>query len=101
MKAKASEFHPAKNQQSKPALDSNNWANFKQPAPIYTKNDKDKLYSSQYYPHLVENLYFEKGDGEISICEYEQEVIMVTVIDISTLFKEKRGKAFDLIAKLS
>jgi len=50
---------------------------------------------------LIENLYFEKGDGEISICEYEQEIMMVTVIDISTLFKEKRGKAFDLIAKLS
>lgn len=27
--------------------------------------------------------------------------MMVTVIDISTLFKEKRGKAFELITKLS
>jgi len=27
--------------------------------------------------------------------------MMLTVIDISTLFKEKRGKAFELITKLA
>lgn len=29
------------------------------------------------------------------------ELYMVVCIDISTLFKEKRGKAFDLVEKLS
>jgi hypothetical protein len=58
----------------------------------------------------VENLYYEVGDGEISIYrgyandydqECEQESFMVISIDISTLYKEKRGKAIDLIEKLS
>jgi hypothetical protein len=63
------------------------------------------LNSVQYYDGIVENLYFEKGDGEISIykrLDYEKNhLMMLTVIDISTLFKEKRGKAFDLINKLA
>lgn len=58
------------------------------------------LYSSAYYNDLKEVLYFEQGDGEISIyCEEENSprLMMLIVIDITSLFKEKRGKAFELI----
>jgi hypothetical protein len=49
-------------------------------------------------------LYFEKGEGEISVFvnpTNPQRLLQVTVIDISTLFVEKRGKAFETIAKFS
>jgi hypothetical protein len=66
-----------------------------------TKNSKiSHLYSSKYYQDFVENLYYEKGEGEISVFvqpEDRSKLMAVTVIDISTLFQEKRGKAFDLI----
>lgn len=69
------------------------------------KSKQSHLYTAQYYQNNIENLYYESGDGEISIFqEYidnELELYMVICIDISTLFKEKRGKAFDLIEKLS
>ena len=32
---------------------------------------------------------------------FSERLMMLTVIDITTLFKEKRGKAFDLINKLA
>jgi hypothetical protein len=68
------------------------------------------LYTAKYYSDLVENLYYEVGDGEISVyrsyaSDYDQETdlesFMVICIDIATLYKEKRGKAIDLIEKLS
>jgi len=76
------------------------------PAKEVTPNtDSSQLYSTQYYDGIIENLYFEKGDGEISIYKRSHDdpdrLMMLTVIDISTLFKEKRGKAFELINKLA
>ena len=50
---------------------------------------------SKYYPNLVVSLYFGKGDGEIFLihdAETNQNK-MVTCIDISTLYQEKRGSA--------
>ena len=63
-----------------------------------------------YYKNFIQNLYFEKGDGEISIYLKENmnlisptqeisedDLIMIICIDIETLFKEKRGNAIHLI----
>ena len=51
-------------------------------------------YSSNYQ-NITEVLYFEPGDGEIFIYYDSINKLqkMVTCIDISTLFKEKRAKA--------
>ena len=58
----------------------------------------------------MENLYYENGDGEISIYSslYKNDQqsndhsrMMVIAIDIQTLYKEKRGKAISLIEKIS
>ncbi|CDW78710.1 morn domain repeat containing protein [Stylonychia lemnae] len=50
---------------------------------------------SAHYQNIQETLYYEPGDGEIFV--YYDDVAnlqkMVTCIDISTLFKEKRAKA--------
>lgn len=65
---------------------------------------KPYLYTYQYYYNLIENLYFEKGEGEISVfVNYQdpQRLFMVTCIDISTLYVEKRGKAFEQITKIA
>lgn len=66
-----------------------------------------------YYTGFIENLYFEPGDGEISIYYHHTQpvwngqgirpirLLMVTVIDIYTLYMEKRGKSIEIIDKLS
>lgn len=62
------------------------------------------LYTYQYYYNFIENLYYEKGEGEISVfINYENphRLFMVTCIDISTLYVEKRGKAFEQITKIA
>ena len=73
----------------------------------------DNLYSTPYYNGFIENLYFEPGDGEISIYYHHTQpiwngigtkpirLLMITVIDIYTLYLEKRGKAIELIDRLS
>ena len=44
----------------------------------------------------------EEGEGEISIYRSNfSQYVMVTCIDISTLYKDKRGKALELIQNLS
>ena len=53
-----------------------------------------------HYPQVVQNLYFEPKDGEISIVVHESNLIMVTAVDISSLFKEKRKKAYEYVQKL-
>lgn len=62
------------------------------------KQDGD--YIIEHYPQVVKNLYFEPKDGEISLVYHEGQLIMVTAIDISSLFKEKRKKAYDYVQKL-
>ena len=54
---------------------------------------------SKYYPNLVVSLYYGKGDGEIFlIYDHERNCNkMVTCIDISTLYQEKRGSAIQMI----
>jgi serine/threonine protein kinase len=53
---------------------------------------------SANYQNIQETLYYEAGDGEIFV--YYDSVAnmqkMVTCIDISTLFKEKRAKAITI-----
>jgi len=53
---------------------------------------------------VVESLYYEQGEGEIFVVqessESSQPMIMVTCIDISSLYKGKRGKALLLIEEL-
>lgn len=58
---------------------------------------------SQYYPNLVVSLYFGKGDGEIFLVHDKETNInkMVTCIDISTLYQEKRGNAIQMIQTLA
>jgi hypothetical protein len=48
---------------------------------------------------VQEILYFEQGDGEIFIWADPQasQLKMVTCIDITSLYKEKRGKALAII----
>jgi hypothetical protein len=63
---------------------------------------KNFFYTSPYYENFIENLYYEKGEGEISVFVHPsnpQRLFQVTCIDISTLYVEKRGKAFEVIAK--
>ena len=50
---------------------------------------------SKYYENLVVSLYYGKGDGEIFLIHDADtdENKMVTCIDISTLYQEKRGNA--------
>lgn len=51
---------------------------------------------------MVESLYFEQGDGEIFIARTEDDGLrMVTCVDISTLYRGKRGKSLQLIKQLS
>lgn len=48
-------------------------------------------------------MYFEKGEGEMSVFVQQNNnnrLILVSVIDISTLYQEKRGKAFEMITNL-
>jgi hypothetical protein len=50
------------------------------------------------YQNIQEILYFEPNDGEIFIYFDDKAQIskMVTCIDISTLFKEKKAKAINI-----
>lgn len=69
----------------------------------FNSRSNSYLYSYNYYDKLIQNLYFERGEGEMSVFVQQgnvKKLILVTVIDISTLYQEKRGKAFDLISKL-
>jgi len=54
---------------------------------------------------MIYSLYFEQGDGEIFIAYDEaygeKKHRMVTCVDISTLYREKRGKALVLIQFLA
>lgn len=52
---------------------------------------------------MIDVLYFEPGDGEIFVYFDPQTNIpkMVTCIDISTLYKEKRTKAITIVNFLS
>ena len=49
------------------------------------------------------SLYFGKGDGEIFLIHDQESNTnkMVTCIDISTLYQEKRGSAVQMIQTLS
>ncbi len=52
---------------------------------------------------MVESLYYEQGEGEIFVVQESSEssqLIMVTCIDISSLYRGKRGKALLLIEEL-
>ena len=51
---------------------------------------------------MVVSLYFGKGDGEIFVVRDQQTGVdkMVTCIDISTLYQEKRGSALQMIKTL-
>jgi hypothetical protein len=54
------------------------------------------LYSSKNENYDI--LYSEKGDGEILI-EFDQDrnqLKLITCVDISTLYKEKRAKAIEM-----
>jgi len=57
---------------------------------------------SFHYPNMVVSLYFGKGDGEIFIVRDQTTGAdkMVTCIDISTLYQEKRGSALQMIKTL-
>ena len=59
------------------------------------------LVYAQHYQQVVESLYFEQGDGEIFIAKTEEGERMVTCVDISTLYRGKRGKAIVLIEQLT
>ena len=58
---------------------------------------------SKYYPNLIVSLYFGRGDGEIFLINDPETNVnkMVTCIDISTLYQEKRGSAVQMIQILS
>ena len=51
---------------------------------------------------MVVSLYFGKGDGEIFVVRDQKTGVdkMVTCIDISTLYQEKRGSALQMIKTL-
>ena len=63
----------------------------------------NKSQYTYFYKNVVESLYFGQGDGEIFIAYNTklQTDVMVTCIDISTLYREKRGKAIQLVETLS
>ncbi len=65
---------------------------------MFQGNSRNSPYS-KYYPNLVVSLYFGKGDGEIFLISDEKtgKNKMVTCIDISTLYQEKRGSAVQMI----
>lgn len=50
---------------------------------------------------MVESLFFEQGDGEIFIAKTDEGDRMVTCVDISTLYRGKRGKSLVLIEQLA
>jgi hypothetical protein len=61
-----------------------------------------KLQYATHYNDVIESLYFEQGDGEIFIAEDSQGMRrMVTCVDISSLYRGKRGKATLLMEQLA
>ena len=58
---------------------------------------------SSYYKNLVVSLYYGKGDGEVFLINDNESQTrkMVTCIDISTLYQEKRVTAVQMIQTLS
>ena len=65
------------------------------------ENRRASCYSSNFDNSDV--LYSEENDGEILI-EYSpkmKDLQLITCIDISTLYKEKRGKAIDIAKEYS
>ncbi len=67
-------------------------------------------YTRDFYKNFIQNLYYEQGDGEVSVffkddtkSDYKiiNDLMIVTVIDLSTLFKDRWGKAIEMIDKLS
>ena len=54
---------------------------------------------SSYYNNLVVSLYYGKGDGEVFLVQDPDTGVrkMITCVDISTLFQEKRVSAIQMI----
>lgn len=63
--------------------------------------DKAMKYQSAFRPPAVEVLYSEANDGEITIEVEPTSGLrkLVTAIDISSLYKEKRNKSIQLAKK--
>jgi serine/threonine protein kinase len=68
-----------------------------QPPPLPTS-----VYSS-YYRNITEVLYYEQNDGEVFIYfdSLQGRKKLVTCIDVSSLFQEKKDKAFAIVDFLS
>lgn len=66
--------------------------------PAMTQLIPAQYYSSSYQ-NVSEILYFEQGDGEIFVYFDPRSQLskLVTCIDITSLYKEKRGKAITII----
>lgn len=77
----------------------------KQSSEISTKSIGQTSCSqyASYYSQVVNSLYYDQGDGEIFIAYVEEHKCnrMVTCVDISTLYPEKRGKSLILIETLA
>jgi hypothetical protein len=70
---------------------------------IFKNKISNYYYSYNFYSKFIQNLYYEKGEGEMSVfvdTKNSNKLMLVTVIDISTLYQEKRGKAFDMMQNL-
>ena len=52
-----------------------------------------------YYENILETLYFEPEDGEVFVYFHpkDQQKRLVTCIDISSLFQEKKQKALQIV----
>jgi len=62
--------------------------------PSGRNQTNNQLQYATHYNDVIESLYFEQGEGEIFIAEDSQGMRrMVTCVDISSLYRGKRGKA--------